>query len=197
MNTLYIIVGIVALLVIIYVVFYNQFISLRNQVQESWAQIDVQLKRRADLIPNIIETVKGYASHERTVFQNVTAARSRLQNNLQSTTDGKMPSAEQIKELNDANNSLTGTLNHLFAVAENYPNLKASTNFSELTEELSNTENKISFARQNYNQVVKDLNTRIEKFPSSIVAGIHNIKHATYFEVENEQDKVAPKVDFN
>jgi LemA protein len=187
MAALGVIVAIVVIVAIIYIVLYNGLIALRNRVEEGWAQIDVQLKRRADLIPNLVETVKGYATHERGVFEAVTTARA----SLSKTLDNGTP-----KQIGEANNALTSALGSLFAVAENYPTLQASQNFLSLQEELATTENKVAFARQYYNDVVRQLNTKIQGFPGNIVAHLHHIKESEYFELENPQDKVAPKVQF-
>jgi LemA protein len=183
-------IGIIIVIVIIIIIalFYNSLISLRNKVQEGWAQIDVQLKRRADLIPNLVETVKGYASHEKSVFEEVTQARSALTKTLDS---GK------LDDIANANNMLSASLGKLFAVAENYPTLKASDNFLNLQEELSNTENKVAFARQYYNDIVRQLNTKIETIPTNFVAQICKINRAEYFEIDNPSDKNPPKVNFS
>ncbi|MFH1396884.1 MAG: LemA family protein [archaeon] len=147
-----IIVGVVVLFVIL---LYNSLIRLKNQVKNSWAQIDVQLKRRNDLIPNLIETVKGYMKHEKTVLENITKARA-----------GVMK-AQTVESKSKASNALTDTLKSLFAVSENYPNLKANENFMQLQEEITGTENKIAYARQHYNDIVMVFNTRIETFPNN------------------------------
>lgn len=163
---------------------YNSLIRRRNQVKEAWSDIDVQLKRRYDLIPNIVETVKGYARHESAAFENVTKARSAAM--------GAQTPAEHGK----TENMLTGALKSLFAVAEAYPDLKANTNFLELQRELSDTENKIQAARRFYNGNVRDFNTAIESVPTNFVAGAFGFKAAEYFELEEEAAKNAPKVAF-
>jgi LemA protein len=162
---------------------YNGFINLRNRVKNSWAQIDVQLKRRYDLIPNLVETVKGYAKHEREIFENVAELRA------------KAMSSGTVKDIGESNNQLTGALKTLFAVAENYPELKANENFLKLQEELTNTENKIAFARQFYNDVVMNYNAMQQRIPANIVAGMMNLKQEEYYPVE-EADKGPVKVQF-
>lgn len=170
----------------LYVVFaYNTLVTLRQRVKNAWAQVDVQLRRRYDLIPNLVNTVKGYASHERDIFERVTQARARAM--------GATTTAEQA----GAENALTGTLKSLFAVAENYPQLKADANFRQLQEELSNTESKIAFSRQFYNDTVQKFNTRLEVFPSSIVARLFSFNAMEYFSLDLETEAREPaKVDF-
>jgi LemA protein len=158
-------------------------VSLRNRIENAWAQIDVQLKRRFDLIPNLVETVKGYASHEKTVFENVTKARN------------MMSEATTVKEQADANNMLTGALKSLFAVAEAYPELKANQNFMALQVELTGTEDKISYTRQFYNDAVMTLNTMIQTFPTNIIASMFGFIKKEYFEIEDEA-RQAVKVSF-
>lgn len=162
---------------------YNSFVTARLRISEALSQIDVQLKRRADLIPNLVETVKGYAKHEKELFENVTKARSHLL------------SASTTREKAEANNMLTDTLKSLFAVAENYPDLKASENFKHLQEELSDTENKIAYSRQFYNSNVLDYNTKLTIFPNVFVANLFNFKPAEFFEAE-EEDKKKVEVTF-
>lgn len=154
---------------------YNRLITLRMRAKEAWADIDVQLRRRYDLIPNLVETVKGYAAHEKAVFENVTKARA------SALAAGKSGDLRQIAQ---AENFLTEALKTLFAVAENYPTLKASENFLELQRELSDTENKIQAARRFYNSNVRDLNIKIESFPANIVAGIFKFVKMDFFEIE-------------
>lgn len=180
---MWILIGVLVLFVIIIISMYNSLIRLRNQVKNSFAQIDVQLKRRNDLIPNLIETVKGYAKHEKGVFEQVTKARTSVMN------------ADSVKEKADASNQLSGTLKSLFAVAENYPDLKANQNFLQLQEELSGTENKIAYSRQHYNDMVMLLNTKIEVFPNNIIANMFNFKQQEMFSTP-EEEKVVPKVSF-
>jgi LemA protein len=182
----YIIIGILIILVIL-VVFavatYNSLINLRNRVKNAWSQIDVQLNRRADLIPNLVETVKGYAKHEKTVFEDVTKARASVMG------------AQTVKESAEANNMLTDTLKSLFAVAENYPELKANQNFLELQGQLEETENKIAYSRQFYNDTVLMYNNKIQMFPSNLFARQFNFKEADFFEIE-ESARSVPKVEF-
>ena len=149
----------------------------------AWAQIDVQLNRRADLIPNLVETVKGYAAHESSVFEDVTAARAGLMN------------ANGVKEISEANNQLSSTLKTLFAVAENYPELKANENFKELQAQLAQTEDKIAYSRQFYNDTVLMYNNKCQTFPSNIFAGMFGFKEADFFEAAGEARSV-PKVEF-
>jgi LemA protein len=187
---LYLIVGIVVLAVIIIlwlVGTYNGLVGVRNTVKNAWAQIDVQLKRRYDLIPNLVETVKGYAKHESSTFEKVTQARSAC---MQASTSGNV--AEQAK----AEGFLTQALKSLFAVAEAYPELKANQNFLALQEELTATENKISFARQFYNDSVMQYNNKIQMFPSNIIAGMFNFKESEFFNVESPEERKAVKVQF-
>jgi LemA protein len=164
-------------------VLYNKLIGLRNAVQEGLGQIDVQLQRRSDLIPNLVETVKGYAAHEREALESVVAARSR---GLGAST---------MSEKAQASDAITGALRGLLAVAEAYPDLKASANFVALQEELSTTENKIAFARQRYNDQVRALNTAVEAVPTNVMAKIANVSRAEYFEAEDTA-RVVPQVSF-
>ncbi len=166
------------------VAMYNGLVVLRNRIENAWSQIDVQLKRRTDLIPNLLETVKGYAAHEKEVFTKVTEARSALVN------------AQGVADQAQANNMLTGALKTLFAVAEAYPELKANQNFMMLQEELAGTESKIAYARQFYNDTVLKYDNKREKFPSNIVAGLFGFKDREYFEV-GEADREPVKVDFS
>lgn len=172
MNIMYIILAVVAVVVIWLVATYNGFITLVNRAKEAWSDIEVQMKRRYDLIPNLVETVKGYAAHEKSAFENVTKARSAA---MQAGTVGEHAQAE---------NMLTGALKSLFAVAEAYPDLKANTNFLELQRELSDTENKIQAARRFYNQNVMALNTGLEQFPGNIVGGMFNFQKREFFELD-------------
>ena len=181
-------IAIIVILVIIVIVtivhMYNNLVGLRNRVQNSYAQIDVQLKRRNDLIPNLVETVKGYASHEKGVLEEVTKARTGVMN------------ASSIEEASAADNQLTGALKTLFAVAENYPDLKANSNFQQLQSELTDTEDKISYARQFYNDVVLKYNTTCQQFPSSILARLFGFKEESYFQVP-ESETAVPEVKFD
>ncbi|MGV8141362.1 MAG: LemA family protein [Candidatus Woesearchaeota archaeon] len=179
----WIILIVVAIVVLYLIVAYNRFIVLRNRIDNAWAQIDVQLKRRYDLIPNLIETVKGYAKHEKKVFTEVTAARTALMG------------ATTLPEKARANNKLTETLKSLFAVAENYPKLEANQNFLMLQEELSGTESKIAYARQAYNDSVLSYNNGTQVFPGSIVAGMFNFKQKEFFKTE-EAEKANVQVKF-
>jgi len=184
MGAVLIFIVIVGCLFLIAVGMYNSLISLRNRCDNAWAQVDVQLKRRYDLIPNLVETVKGYAKHEREVFQNVTDARSRA---IGATT---------VKDQGAAENQLSGALKTLFAVAENYPELKANQNFLMLQEELSGTESKIAYARQFYNDQVMLFNQRQQLFPSNILAKMFNFKEREYLEIETPAAKEPVKVQF-
>ena len=185
MSTLYIILILVAVIAIWIMVAYNGFIRLITRAKEAWADIDVQLKRRYDLIPNLIESVKGYAAHERETLQKVTDART------------KAMGAQGIAEKGQTENMLTGALKSLFAVSENYPNLKANENFLELQRELSDTENKIQAARRFYNGNVRDLNIKVQSFPSSMIANIFKFAKKEFFELEGESAAREPvKVKF-
>jgi LemA protein len=179
----WIILIVVAVLVVAFIGIYNSLIVIRNRVRNAWAQIDVQLKRRYDLIPNLVETVKGYAAHEREIFEKIAEARSLAVN------------AKGAADVAKANNVLSDTLKTLFAVAEAYPDLKANQNFLALQEELSGTENKIAFSRQFYNDMVMAYNTGIEVFPRNIVAGMFNFKEEQLYQVPTAE-KEAPKVSF-
>lgn len=171
MTALYIVVGIVVLLVLWVVFAYNHFVTLVQRTKEAWADIDVQLKRRYDLIPNLMETVKGYAAHEKSVFQNVTEARSAAMN------------AQGPEAKGQAENMLSGALKTLFAVSEAYPDLKANQNFLSLQNELSDTENKIQSARRFYNGNVRDLNTAMQVFPGNVIANMFHFESQKFFEL--------------
>jgi LemA protein len=166
---------------------YNGLVRLRNGVKNAWSQIDVQLKRRYDLVPNLVETVKGYASHERDTLEAVIKARQQA---IDISSDSV---AEQAK----AENMLSQTLRSLFALSESYPDLKANQNFLALQEELTSTENKISFARQHYNDSAMTYNNKTEVFPSNLVANTFNFEPADFFEIEEEVQREAPKVSFS
>lgn len=168
------------------VAIYNRLVALRQRTREGWSGIDVQLKRRADLIPNLVATVKGYAAHERDVLEKVTEMRARVQ-----AASGAGPAARQ-----QAEGALTGALARLFAVAENYPDLKADGNFVELQQALAGIEDQIQMARRYYNGTVRDLNTLIESFPSNLVAGWFRFVQQEYFEIENAADRALPAVSF-
>lgn len=173
---------------------YNKFIKLIQRTKEAWADIDVQLKRRYDLIPNLVETVKGYASHERETLDNVTQARAQA---TQTHIDPSNITPEQIAAMAGAESALSGALSRLLAVAENYPDLKANTNFLELQRELSDTENKIQAARRFYNGNVRDLNIAIQSFPSNVIAGMFSFKSEEFFELEEGSEEKEPvKVSF-
>ena len=179
-----IIIAVVLVLLVLYVIStYNGLVSLRNKVKDQWAQIDVLLKRRADLIPNVVETVKGYASHEKETLDAVISARS------------KAVSATTPEEEMQADGELSRALGRLFALTEAYPELKANTNFLQLQDELKNTEDKIAYARQFYNDSVLNYKNKIEMFPSNIVAGMFGFKPEPFFEIA-EADKEVPKVQF-
>lgn len=183
MIALWIILGIVVVLILWFIVVFNGIVSLRNRTQEAWSDIDVQLKRRHDLIPNLVETVKGYAKHEKELFEKVTEARA---------------SAMQAKGAKDAaqkENVLTDALKSVFAVAENYPQLRASENFQKLQDELTDTENKIEAARRFYNGNVRDFNIKIQVFPNSMVAGMTGSKSFELFGAA-EGEKETPEVKF-
>jgi LemA protein len=176
---------IIVLIGIYLVSIYNSLVGLRNRVKNAWSQIDVQLKRRHDLIPNLIETVKGYMTHERQIMENITKYRSQA---MEANTVGEKAQAEGL---------LSGALGQLRVQVENYPDLKANQNFLALQEELTSTENKISFARQSYNDQVLFFNNKIQMFPSNIVAGMFNFKEEEFFEVEDQKEKEVPKVSFS
>jgi len=183
----YIIVGVVVILIIVVLIAtYNKLVRLRNQVKNAWAQIDVQLKRRHDLIPNLIETVKGYMKHERETLEAITKARNLAQ---QAASSGPGVRSKAETELSSA-------LGRLLAVVENYPDLKANQNFLALQEELTSTENKISFSRQYYNDSVLSYNNRTQMFPSNIVANMTGFKASEFFEVSVAGEREAPKVTF-
>ncbi len=186
MIAVYVVAGIVVLLIIIFVAIYNSLVGLRNQMRNAWAQIDVQLKRRYDLIPNLIETVKGYMKHERETMEAVTKAR----NLAQSLASGDVAARSKAED------ALSGALSKLLAVVENYPDLKANQNFLALQEELTSTENKISFSRQFYNDSVLMMNNRVQMFPSNVVAAMTSFKQGDFFEVTVTEEREAPKVKF-
>jgi LemA protein len=177
--------GIIVVLVIFVISMYNSLVRLRQKVKNSWSQIDVQLQRRFDLIPNLVETVKGYMSHENDVLTKVAELRTSWAN------------AGTIAEKANLDNQLSGALKTIMAVSENYPELKANQNFSELQQELQNTENKISFSRQFYNDSVTMYNTKLEVFPSNLIASMFGFKAEEFFKVESEEVRKNVKVDFN
>ena len=184
MSAFVIFIIVIAVVAIYAVQIYNSLVRLRNQVKNAWSQIDVQLKRRHDLIPNLIETVKGYMTHERETLENITKARSAA------------VEASSVADKSKAETELSGALGKFNLVVENYPDLKANQNFLELQEELTSTENKISFARQAYNDQVLFYNNKIEMFPSNILAGMFNFTKEEFFEIEIEGEREVPKVQF-
>jgi LemA protein len=186
MIALWVILGIIVILIFIFIGVYNGLVRGRNQVKNAWAQIDVQLKRRYDLIPNLVETVKGYAKHERETFEAVTNARNLAQ----------AAASSGVGERAKLEGDLGTALSRLLAVAEQYPDLKANQNFLALQEELTSTENKISFSRQYYNDSVMKYNNQIQMFPSNIVAGMTGFKASEFFEVTVAEERAAPKVSF-
>jgi LemA protein len=175
---------IIAVVVLIVIGMYNRLVTFRNRCDNAWSQVDVQLRRRYDLIPNLVETVKGYAKHESGVFERVTQARAAAVN------------AQTVKDQGQAENVLTGALKSLFAVAENYPDLKANQNFLMLQEELAGTEGKVAYARQFYNDNVMKFNMSQQVFPSSIIANTFNFKPRDYFQIEDEVARGPVKVSF-
>jgi LemA protein len=176
---------IIAVVALALIGIYNSLVRLRNQVRNSWSQIDVQLKRRHDLIPNLVETAKGYMKHERETLENITAARS------------KAMGAESIGEKSKAEGALSDAMSKFFLVVENYPDLKANQNFMAVQEELTSTENKIAFSRQAYNDQVLFYNNKIQMFPSNMVAGLFGFKLSEFFEIEEAGEREVPRVDFS
>ena len=185
MTALIVVIVIIAVVVLFVISMYNSLVQLRNRVKNAWSQIDVQLKRRHDLIPNLIETVRGYMTHERDTLENITKARSQA------------VEAEGVGDKGKAEGELTRALGKFNLVVENYPDLKANQNFLALQEELTSTENKISFARQNYNDQVLFYNNKIQMFPSNMMANAFNFKQEPFFEVEDQSEKAVPKVSFS
>lgn len=184
MEGLWIILIILAVAAVFVAGIYNGLVQIRNRCENSWAQVDVQLRRRYDLIPNLVETVKGYAKHEKETFQNVTEARAQAIN------------AGNVKDQGQAENMLSGALKSLFAVSENYPELKANQNFMMIQEELAGTESKIAYARQFYNDTVMKFNTKQQVFPSNIIANMFSFQEREYFEIEEPEAKEPVKVKF-
>lgn len=183
--TIWIILGIVVVLIIAVIGMYNSLVQSKIKVDNAWSQIDVQLQRRFDLIPNFIETVKGYMTHEKETFEKIASLRTSWAN------------ANSVSEKAELDNQLSTTLKTIMAVSENYPELKANQNFSELSEELRNTENKISFSRQFYNDSVTRYNTKLELFPSNLVAGMFNFQKKELFATESDEARKNVKVDFS
>ncbi|KKL16927.1 hypothetical protein LCGC14_2490680 [marine sediment metagenome] len=182
--TIWIVLAVVVLVVLFLIAIYNALVQKRIRCDEAWSQIDVQLKRRYDLIPNLVETVKGYASHERETLESVIAARNQA------------IGAQGVQQQAEAENMLTGALRQLFALSEAYPNLKANENFAQLQEELTTTENKIAFSRQHYNDSVAVYNIATQKFPNNMIAGMFNFTKRDMFELEEPAQREAPKVSF-
>ncbi len=177
--------AVVIFIVVLVISIYNRLVTLRQRIQNAWAQIEVQLKRRYDLIPNLVSAVKGYAAHEKETFERVTAARNMA------------IGAKNIQEQAGAENMLTGALRQLFALAENYPELKANTNFMQLQEELTNTESKIAFSRQFFNDTVLKYNTAIQRFPAVLAAGLFGFHQQFYFNLDDETEaRQAVRVEF-
>jgi len=181
----WVLLGIVVIVIFFVVGIYNALIRLRNRVKNAWSQIDVQLKRRHDLIPNLVETAKGYMKHERETLENITKAR------------GQAVGAQGVGDISKAETALSGAIGRFMLVVENYPDLKANQNFLSLQEELTSTENKIAFARQSYNDQVLFFNNKIQMFPSNTVAGVFGFKTEEFFELEDKAEREAPKVDFS
>ena len=183
-----VVVLIAVVIIVIFLIFigiYNSLIRRRNQVKNAWSQIDVQLKRRHDLIPNLVETAKGYMKHESETLKSITEARS------------KAMGANTIADKSKAESALSGAMSKFFLVVENYPDLKANQNFLAVQEELTSTENKIAFSRQNYNDQALFFNNKIQMFPSNMVAGMYNFKKEEFFELEDKAERAVPKVDFS
>ena len=184
--TIYVIGALALVIVVFLIITYNSLVQLRQRVQNAWSQVDVQLKRRYDLIPNLVNSVKGYAAHEKETLENVTRARNMA------------IEAGRVTDQANAENVLSGALKSLFAVAENYPELKANSNFLSLQQELSDTESKIAFSRQFYNDTVQKFNTKIELFPTNLIAGMLGFAMADYFTLQGDTAaRQAVKVDFN
>ena len=188
--------GIILILVIIVVRMYNRLVRYRNRFKNAFAQIDVQLKRRYDLIPNLVETAKSYMSHERETLEAVIQARNQAQQSEQAAA-ANPDDANAIKQLIGAEGVLSGAMGKMFALMENYPDLKANQNMMQLSEELTSTENKVAFARQAFNDSVTAYNTYRESFPSNILSGMFNFKESQLFEIENAGQREAPKVSFS
>jgi LemA protein len=184
MTGIIIILVVLAAAAFVFIGMYNSLVQLRNQVKNAWSQIDVQLKRRHDLIPNLIETVKGYVKHEKGTLETITQARAQAMQ------------AQGVKDVAKAETALSDAISKFYLVVENYPDLKANQNFLALQEELTSTENKISFSRQAYNDSVLFYNNKIQMFPSNIIAGMFQFKEEVFFEIEDKAEKAVPKVQF-
>lgn len=195
MITLIIILVLLILVIGTSIIIYNRLVALRNRFKNAFAQIDVQLKRRYDLIPNLVETAKGYMKHERETLEGVIQARNQAQQVEQQAAQGP-GDPESMKKLAGAEQSLSGALGRLFALSESYPDLKANQNMMQLSEELSSTENKIAFARQSFNDAVMKYNTAREKFPNIIFANTFGFNEAQLFEIETTEERKAPDVSF-
>ena len=178
------IIAVIAIIAIMAIAGYNGMVSKREAVDSALSDLDVMLQRRADLIPNLVSTVKGYTNHENEVIDKITEARA------------KLTSANSVEEKSEANNELSSSLKALMVVVENYPDLKSSENFKQLSDELAGTENRIAVARKDYNNAVKTLNTTIKKFPNNIIAGMFHFEAAKFFTITNEAEREAPKVKF-
>ena len=192
MSVIVIILALVLIFVFYVIGIYNRLVNARNKVKDQFSQIDVQLKRRIDLIPNLVETVKGYAKHEQETFTNVMEARAKA---TQITVDPSNATPEQLAAYQNAQGELSQALGRLLAVAENYPELKANEHFKQLMDQLEGTENRITYARNLFNDTAKEYNTYIRKFPSNIIAGMFGFERKPYFQSEEGADK-APKVEF-
>ncbi|MEX2573811.1 MAG: LemA family protein [Balneolaceae bacterium] len=195
MTTLIIVIALILGFVFFLVSIYNRLVSLRNRFKNAFAQIDVQLKRRYDLIPNLVETAKGYMSHERETLEAVIQARNQAQQ-VEEKVAGQPDDPEAMQQLMGAEQGLTGALGRMFALSESYPDLKANQNMMQLTEELSSTENKISFARQSFNDAVMNYNIAREKFPNILLAGSFGFAPAQLFEIETTEERQAPDISF-
>lgn len=192
MSAMWIIIIVLAIIIIAGIVLYNNLVKARTYTQESWSQIDVQLKRRNDLIPNLVSTVKGYAAHEKETFEKVVE----LRNQLVDQESNPNPTSADREQTMQLSNQLSGQLKSVFALAENYPDLKANTEFTKLMEELTNTENKIAYSRQLYNSSVASYNIKLQTFPSNLIAGMTGFKSVNYLQVPEEETKT-PKVSFD
>ncbi|MET0499308.1 MAG: LemA family protein [Steroidobacteraceae bacterium] len=191
----WIILGVIVLVVVFFISIYNGLVSSRNAYKNAFAQIDVQLTRRYDLIPNLVETAKGYMKHERETLEAVIAARNSAVSGLKNAA-ANPGSPDAVQQLAGADNMLTASLGRMFALAESYPDLKANTNMMQLSEELTSTENKVAFARQAFNDAVMNYNNSREVFPNSIVANSLGFQPAQLLEIESKEMRVAPKVSF-